>query len=712
MKVLLGILFLVFSSFLVCHSQITSNDTVRLTELTPKGILLDKGWKFHLGDDSAWSKLNFNDKDWQSIDPSLDIRHIPQIKNATVFWLRLTLLVDSSFMDQPLGITLSQVGASEIYLNEHLLYKFGEVSGVSGRQQSHYLVNRPFTIKLGGKRIQTIIVRYSYNQKDFLIKWDYPNYCMRIVLNTVGLTFSKFQNDTRLALIYEMTKASLWLILCTISFGLYFSIRNQKEYFLVGIYSFCLFLSNLLGGLIVKELTNTNAYAYTYLVSRILLVVGFMTALNVACRLFNQSKNWYYYTLMLGGLFALISFFVFYDQAIFIYLTIFVLYSLEFMRRSLKAIRNKRPGAILLFLASAFVFFFVGLMILFLKLIYLRQAAFCAFLAEVSVPLCWSLFISGEFGRTGIALQNRVREVEQLSQKTIAQEQEKQLFLATQNETLEKKVFERTSQLNESLVNLKATQAQLIQSEKMASLGELTAGIAHEIQNPLNFVNNFSELNKELIDETSKENEVGNSNAVKGLLLTMKDNEEKIYHHGKRADAIVKGMLQHSKTSTGQKESIDLNRLVEEYLRISYQGFRTRDGSFNAKLETNFDQNISKVDVIPQDIGRVLINLYNNAFYAVTEKKKQQSEGYEPTVYVSTIMMNDRVEIKVKDNGNGVPKRILDKIFQPFFTTKPTGQGTGLGLSLSYDIIKAHGGQIKVDSEEGKFTEFTITLPA
>jgi two-component system NtrC family sensor kinase len=176
------------------------------------------------------------------------------------------------------------------------------------------------------------------------------------------------------------------------------------------------------------------------------------------------------------------------------------------------------------------------------------------------------------------------------------------------------------------------------------------------------------------------------------------------------ADAIVKGMLQHSRTSTGKKESTDLNRLVDEYLRISYQGMRTRDNSFNSKIETHFDQDINRINIIPQEIGRVLLNLYSNAFYAVAEKKKQQFEGYEPTVTVSTVKTNDRVEVRVKDNGNGIPKKILDKIFQPFFTTKPTGQGTGLGLSLSYDIIKAHGGEIRVDSKEGEFCEFIILL--
>ena len=261
-----------------------------------------------------------------------------------------------------------------------------------------------------------------------------------------------------------------------------------------------------------------------------------------------------------------------------------------------------------------------------------------------------------------------------------------------------------------ALSELKSTQAQLIQSEKMASLGELTAGIAHEIQNPLNFVNNFSELNQEMVDELQTELKAGNSEEAIAISNDIKDNSEKINHHGKRADAIVKNMLQHSRTSTGHKEPTDINALCDEYLRLSYHVFRAKDKSFNAETKTDFDESIGKINIVPQDIGRVLLNLYNNAFYAVTEKKKQQPAGYEPTVSVVTKKKDHTIELTVKDNGNGIPQKVIDKIFQPFFTTKPTGEGTGLGLSLSYDIIKAHGGEIKVETKEGEGSVFTMTL--
>ena len=275
----------------------------------------------------------------------------------------------------------------------------------------------------------------------------------------------------------------------------------------------------------------------------------------------------------------------------------------------------------------------------------------------------------------------------------------------------QKKELEQAKKIEKAYTELKQTQTQLIQSEKMASLGELTAGIAHEIQNPLNFVNNFSELNTELIDELSEEVSNGNLNEVKEIAKVIKENEQKINHHGERADAIVKGMLQHSRSNSGIKEPTNINALADEYLRLAYHGLRARDKSFNAKFETDFEEGIGKVNVIPQDIGRVILNLITNAFYAVNERRNLESKGYEPIVRVSTKKENNKVIVSVRDNGNGIPDSVKAKVFQPFFTTKPTGQGTGLGLSLSYDIIKAHGGEISVKSKVGEGTAFTIALP-
>jgi len=274
----------------------------------------------------------------------------------------------------------------------------------------------------------------------------------------------------------------------------------------------------------------------------------------------------------------------------------------------------------------------------------------------------------------------------------------------------------QAKEIEKAYHELSATQAQLIQREKMASLGELNAGIAHELQNPLNFVNNFSEVNVELIADMQHELNAGNKEEAIAIGNDIRENQQKINHHGQRADAIIKSMLQHSRTSTGQKEPTDINALVDEYLRLSYHGMRAKDKSFNATMQTDFDENIGKINIVPQDIGRVVLNLFNNAFYSVSEKKRQTKE-FDPKLLVTTKKISmpksstGSIEIRVRDNGLGIPQRIIDKIYQPFFTTKPTGQGTGLGLSISYDIIKAHGGELKVETKEGEFAEFVIQLP-
>jgi len=303
-----------------------------------------------------------------------------------------------------------------------------------------------------------------------------------------------------------------------------------------------------------------------------------------------------------------------------------------------------------------------------------------------------------------------------LDKERVAKEKEieRSQLIEKQNAELEQQVERRTAELKRSLEELKTTQQQLIQSEKLASLGELTAGIAHEIQNPLNFVNNFSEVSIEMLDEMKLELKTGNQEEAIDIADNIEQNLEKIIHHGKRADGIVKGMLQHSRTSNGVKEPTDINKLADEYLRLAYHGLRAKDKSFNTEMITHFDDKLPMANVVPQDIGRVLLNLFTNAFYAVQQKQKTAGDGYRPTIEVETFVLplQGVGGLKVKDNGAGIPDAIKDKILQPFFTTKPTGEGTGLGLSISYDIIvKGHGGSIDINSKEGEYTEFIIKLP-
>lgn len=327
-----------------------------------------------------------------------------------------------------------------------------------------------------------------------------------------------------------------------------------------------------------------------------------------------------------------------------------------------------------------------------------------------------------------LLIRSKKQQKALLEERKKREEDLKEIQMMAERKTeLERLVTERTAELQsqkeeleQAINDLRSTQAQLVQREKMASLGELTAGIAHEIQNPLNFVNNFSEISVELSDELQHEiNSLPVSEPEKdNLYAVIKDirtNQEKINYHGKRADSIVKGMLLHSRKSSGEKEPTDINLLADEYIQLSYHGLRAKDKSFNASLEKHYDEALGKINVVPQDMGRVFLNLFTNSFYSVTEKKQKKEEAgepYEPIVSVFTKKLPEAAEIRIKDNGMGMSRDILDKIFQPFFTTKPTGQGTGLGLSISYDIVtKIHGGQMTVNTKEGEFAEFIVLLP-
>jgi len=399
-------------------------------------------------------------------------------------------------------------------------------------------------------------------------------------------------------------------------------------------------------------------------------------------------------------------------------LILFILSLAEMIRIVIVAMWKRSPGAWII--GVGFAAFCISLV---LVLVCLVTNNFSLFLWYILVYLTGVLPILLSMS---VYLSQRVS----LTYKSLETEMKKSIELQLENarkETELKKAAELQAAylaLREAHSNLKSTQAQLIQSEKMASLGELTAGIAHEIQNPLNFVNNFSDVSSELIEEMNQELDKGDITEAKAIAADVKQNLQKINHHGKRAADIVKGMLQHSRSNSGTKEPTDINVLTDEYLRLAYHGLRAKNKSFNASMETNFDPDLPKINVVSQDIGRVILNLITNAFYAVNERSKKGENGYQPTVLVSSERVDspsgvggergkgDFIKISVSDNGSGIPDAIKDKIFQPFFTTKPTGQGTGLGLSLAYDIVKAHGGELKVKTKQGEGSEFIIQLPA
>ena len=376
-------------------------------------------------------------------------------------------------------------------------------------------------------------------------------------------------------------------------------------------------------------------------------------------------------------------------------------------------LRAYRPARTLLLALAPFALYFLFEFVAALLSKQLLKAYDDAFETTQGFSIIWMITF-------GLIARSQKKNLE--AERLVREEEERnKQRIEAQNAELERLVTERTAALTQqaeelryTLTELKTTQAQLIQAEKMASLGELTAGIAHEIQNPLNFVNNFSEVSSELLQELEEEQQKPTRDPAleSELLADLKQNLQKITHHGQRASSIVRGMLEHSRASNGERHPTDLNALCDEYLRLAYHGLRAKDKTFNATLTTDFDASLAPVEVVSQDIGRVLLNLLTNAFYAVQQRQKLQEPGYQPTVSVSTKRGEAGIEIRVRDNGMGIPEEVKQKIFQPFFTTKPTGEGTGLGLSLSYDIItKGHGGTLRVESQEGYCTEFIVTLP-
>lgn len=688
--------------------------------------MLDKGWKFHAGDDSQWANPNIDDNNWENLNPNIDIHYlVKQKENAGIGWFRLKINVDSSLQDSSLALVISQVVASEIYLNGKLIYRSGTVSNDYRKEQAYTLRDRPFIIHFPRQNLQELAVRYSFSSRKFITLFD-TNPCASLTLKSSNLSFTNFASTSALGYIIIGIIAT-YLTLCLFCFYFFISFRNEKAYLFVSVNSLGQVISLLLYSFLsaIKSITLAS---FLFILSNTLSSICLIFLLNAFYLFFNRSKPWYYKFFLIYLLLAVPISFISYTSARILMAGFGAVISLELILSTIKAISRKRPGTAIVLTGISLAFLCgIGNVYSVIAGEFVKAGYYVAIMFIIS-PLVSTFFIAGEFARASLTLQKKAREVKELSDKTISQEQEKQQILATQNEKLEIEVQNRTAALNRYLQELKSTQAQLIQSEKMASLGELTAGIAHEIQNPLNFVNNFSEVSIELADELKQEiNKINVSETEKENIESIMDdlvqNQQKINQHGKRADAIVKSMLQHSRVSTGQKELTDINALADEYLRLSYHGLRAKDKSFNATLQTNFDKTVEKINVIPQDIGRVLLNLFNNAFYAVSERQKvegirRKGEGeqtlnpnYEPTVSVCTKKADGKIEIHVKDNGNGVPQKVLDKIFQPFFTTKPAGEGTGLGLSLSYDIIKAHGGDIKVITEEGEGAEFLIQLP-
>jgi signal transduction histidine kinase len=716
MKKVLFIILVILSINKVV-AQKDSIQIITFSTIPVNGIVLDKGWKFQAGDYPSYALPDYDDSMWKPINPRLDIYDLPQMRNTSIGWIRIRFQVDSSLLNKPLAFQIRQHLASEIYLNGTQIKKYGVVNANPLIVEAYQPQYEPFGIQFTSPE-QVIAIRFSFQPDLPYIGFVPPFNGFILRINNVegASAYAKYQMRFDK---FNYIESALFLLLFLIHLSFYIVHPKQKANLFFALSTFFVGIGNILY-VAIKNMHDVAFITKAAVANWILWWPPYGLFLFLAIHTLFISKKglsfWFVVALFpLGIPLLFLSYKWGWTSGMLIPLLIG---TAEAFRISLLAYRKGKRGVgiVIAGLAGYFIFFSIyNLMANGIlpypplgKIYNLMDLNY--HLSAVSIPISLSIYLSLQYAYTTKDLEKKLIEVQQLSERTLAQEQEKQKILASQKETLEEQVTERTAQLKQSLEDLKATQSQLIQSEKMASLGELTAGIAHEIQNPLNFVNNFSEVSNELVDEMNAEIEKGDLKEIKVIASDIKQNLEKINHHGKRADAIVKSMLQHSRSSSGKKEPTDINALADEYLRLAYHGMRAKDKSFNATTKTDFDSNIGTINIVPQEIGRVILNLINNAFYAVDEKKKQNVNGYEPTVSVSTKKINGKVEIKVSDNGNGIPQKVLDKIFQPFFTTKPTGQGTGLGLSLSYDIVKAHGGELKVETNEGVGSEFIIQL--
>jgi signal transduction histidine kinase len=680
------------------------------------------GWVFHEGNNPSWANTDVNIIGWEKRGPRQLSKKMADKDGRIEGWFRLKIRLDSSFDDMPLYLSVYHWGASDIYVDGNLFHSYGN-TGVNGKayEGSNPINKRPTSFihsRLGKEH--TIAIHFVNYVPPFPLNLITEDAAMgpAPLLSGPALMPNAYDFYKENA-IYQTTWITVSIVLSLLFWLLAFQNPGEKNLPLIALCSTCFGLSALLvriqenSNLSLADFLTVSAIQILFTILMVLLI------LVVLAKLFTN-KVPRKLVIFLGALLIITYYNLLVAHIMPLTIVIAmtaVIIALYYVFTSWKILKGAQWAIVAGVLTTLF---WVLLWVVMTwretetTPLTIRYALIIAITGiYLSFPLSLLVYVSVRF-------REIIREVRENAQKVVQVTEEKRQQSLNQQKILEEEVKKQTADLRATLENLRSTQAQLIQSEKMASLGELTAGIAHEIQNPLNFVNNFSEVNKELLVEMNEEIEKGNSGEVKTIAKDVMENEEKISHHGKRADAIVKSMLQHSRTSSGKKEPTDINALTDEYLRLAFHGMRAKDKTFNAKFETDLDKSIGKINVVPQEIGRVILNLINNAFYAATEKKKKSDGSFEPTVSVSTRRISSPlgdgesvVEIKVKDNGTGVPQRVLDKIFQPFFTTKPTGEGTGLGLSLSYDIVtKGHGGELKVNTVENAGSEFIIRLPA
>ena len=711
----------------------TQGQNVNTIDSIPsKGLVLTNGWKWHEGDNHEWADPEFDDSDWKIIDPTQDVNAIPQLSRKGYGWFRTTIEFSPLVAQKLTTLQISQSVASEVYINGLLARTIGEIDLKRGKVQAANIfhnnsIGLPYSVSYPFVQIS---VRVAYERNSFYNRVGFnKNHCFRATLIETENAPKTYLHQRQQSY-YGWFQVGVFFILTFLHLSFFFLYRTQRAnlYFsgttsALGIAFLCIPLS-------FDFVETLSLYFIVEFIQTIAFPIAYLFLIRAIYEIFHQKTGILFWLIVVFGIIIVFSLFTPYSLgSTWAELGTELLMTAEVIRVTVVALRKHLPGARLIMIGMGvslvmFMLFYFDILLEYYGFAPLFPQGFGGIItyqiAVLCVPLSISLYLAISFSQTNKVLIEKLQENNALTQKTLQQEQEKQQILEAQNETLERQVRERTSQLEQSLEELKAAQNQLIQKEKMASLGELTAGIAHEIQNPLNFVNNFAELSVELIDELKEETHIEGVGAE--ILADISQNLGKINHHGKRASSIVKGMLEHSRMGTGERQPTDINALCDEYLRLSFHGMRAKDKAFNADFQIHLDPTLPKINVVPQDLGRVLLNLFNNAFYAVNQRNTVQTLHAtspqhatslpKPTVSVQTKRLANAVEIQVSDNGGGIPNDILPKIFQPFFTTKPTGEGTGLGLSLSYDIItKGHGGTMKVESREGQGTTFIVTIP-
>ena len=689
------------------------------------GSVLDKGWKFRAGDDSAYARPGYNDAGWAPINPNQLPGQLPQLAGVRVGWLRLRLEVADSLRGRALVLLFQQTGASEVYLNGRLLHRYGRVSADPARVQPGPFTAVPLEVHFAGPREQVLAVRFAPWGPLAWFK-DNINFLRVRITGLPGLLRRNTERAVAPTDYFAAGAVFLLLSLLHLFFRRYNPAQRANLYFAYYAGAAALGFGALYEGWQVQGMVPSLALSIG---ADAFLLLSYMWAVRALYELFGFRPGRLYkglwgalvVCLVLSEFTQLTSFSVKTTYS-FAFFSFVALASAEQLRLTMRGLRQQQRGARLIAAGYAGALLCAcayALLIIAQQPITFRLSATLVSLMALLPALGISLFLAREFATNSALLLVKLRQVQQLSAQTQAQQAEKQALLATENERLEAQVATRTAEVagqrdraEQALAQLREAQAQLVQAEKMAFLGELTAGIAHELQNPLTFMKSFADVSTGLVDDMDG----GRSPAGPGLkdeiLAGLKQNLQQISQHGQRASSIIRDMLEHSRSGTSQRALTDLNALAQEYLGLAYAGFKAREQAFEALLTTDLDPHVAPLAVVAADLGRVLLNLGTNAFHAVHHYRAQAGPGYAPAVCLTTRARPGGVEIRVRDNGPGMPAHVRERVFEPFFTTKPAGEGTGLGLSLSHDIItKGHGGTLTVESEEGVGTEFVVTLP-